>query len=349
MRLLLHIGAPKAGSSSIQSALIANAKALREQGVMAWTAPSDKGPPPLTLANRFKTDERPLRPRERLHFTNRQQARDWSLQVWAQLARHLAAQQPELTVLSSEAFLNIGAVPKVLEVLEPLFSEVHILVYIRDPVDQYRSTLDQRIRDGDRFADLPLPHLTISHWHRIVQRYRKLLGPERVIMRGFHRQAFIGGDLIADLAAQIGAVLGREVVMPTAVAATNESLCAPATLWLLAANEAFVRFATGDDSELIRRRLLLVRRLAAAPALQDLPKLTPPPELIAALLRQNHAAAIAFFNNSEAGKRHPLRMPAPDIATPEDSTIRAALRDWLLPQAKPDDLRKVLEAAIATG
>lgn len=346
MRVLLHIGSPKAGSSSLQLALIRNEAALRAHGVLPWRADASKGPPPLTLANRFKPDDRPLRPRERLHFANRGEARAWSEHNWMRLHADVVRERPELTVLSSEFLFDMGGVAPVLAALSETFEEIHILAYIRDPVDHYRSMLDQRIRDGDRFRDLPLPTGFGARSHTVLQRYQRRLGRDRVILRSFDRRAFVDGDLVADFAAQIGRVLGRPVPMPEAVQPANESLCAAATLWLMAANEAFIRFAEGDDSAQIQRRMALVERLQAAPALQALPKMAAPPQEIADWVRAHHNEAIRFFNDAQPDPAHHMPTAPEGLKIPDDETMRTALRRWLLGQADPALLATVLDAAV---
>ena len=341
MHVLLHIGSPKAGSTTIQTALRLNRAALRAEGVLAWEPDASRGPPARTLANVFTREGKPLLPRERLHFTTRAEARDWAETAWQSLADEVARTRPALTVLSSEQLYEVRNIKPVLARLAAIFDGVTVLAYVRDPVSQFRSMLDQRIRDGDRFADLPLPSVPVQQGHVTLANWIDRLGAQRVILRALDRQSLVGGDLVADLAAQIGAVLGRAVQLPEPVGMVNESLSAAATLWLMAANEAFIRFGEGDR-DLVQRRFGLLRRLESAPALAGLPKLADPPAPLCDWIRHANREAAGFF--AGAG----LVMPAaPEgLTLPPPEAQRAALRDWLLAHRDGAALTRVIDAAI---
>ncbi|MFN4098219.1 MAG: hypothetical protein ACK4GT_00445 [Pararhodobacter sp.] len=345
MHLLFHIGSPKAGSTTIQQALQQSAGVLREQGVLAWEADNSRGPAARTLANAFARNEKPLLPRERLFFDDRKAAIAWSRENWDRLAAQVAAEKPDLTILSSENFYEMHNVRPVLDRLRAIFSQITILAYVRDPVAQFRSMLDQRIRDGDRLADLPVPGSQVQRGEVALENYRKHLGPENVRLRAFDRRNFPGGDLIADVFAQIEAVLGRPLPPAPELSAANESLCAAATLWLLGANEAFIRFGK-DDRELVRRRIDLIRRLSKARELTALPKLTDPDERVAIWIRHANREAIEYFNRVALSEQIPLKQAPADTMLPPEAEMRAGLRDWLFSNARPEDLARVLHYAV---
>lgn len=343
MHVLLHIGSPKAGSTTIQTALRLNRAALADHGVLAWEPDSRHGPPARTLANVFTRPAKRLMPRERLFFDTRDQATAWSAQCWDHLAAEVAQRRPALTILSSEQFFDMPQVRPVIDRLATMFSGVTILAYVRDPVAMYRSSLDQIIRDGERFADLPLPADLVLRGHETLANWQARLGAPGVIVRLLDRSALTGGDLLSDLAQQIGTVLGRPVDLRHRPAPENESLCAAATLWLLAANEAFVRFNEGGDRELLKRRFALVRRLAEAGDLAALPKLRDPVGPLADTIRAANAEASAWY----AAQGLQIVAPPGDSQALPDEAQRAALRDWLVSQANPAALARVLAVAIA--
>lgn len=346
MKVLLHIGSPKAGSTSIQNALKLNHAQLAARNILTWEPDSSKGPPARTLANRFAPPQRPLLPRERLHFRTRAETVDWSLENWRALSALVKERKPALTVLSSESLFAVGNVNRVLNALRETFSDITVFAYIRDPAEQYKSSLDQVIRDGARFADLPLPTEFRFPSHEVIRDYHDILGKERMIVRNFDRRNLDGGDLITDFFGQVAHVAGTGLEGIESPAAANESLCAAATVWLLGVNETFIRFNTGDDREVLKRRIALLRRLIRSAKLAGLPKLSLGQSPVADWARHNERTAIEYYNTVFFHDQIALE-PAPDDTNlPEPGAMRQAMHKWLLEQARAKDLPLVLREAI---
>ncbi|MCB1388700.1 MAG: hypothetical protein KDK12_06080 [Rhodobacteraceae bacterium] len=345
MHLFFHIGSPKAGSTTIQSALRRNAPALARQGVLAWEPSSGRSPPARVLANAFVSANKPLLPRERLHFNDRAAATAWSLENWDRLEALVAETKPELTILSSESFFDMPGARRVAEKLRSIFDGVTIFAYVRDPVSQYRSMLDQRIRDGERFAELPSPSVMVQLGFDVIARYRAQLGQENVIVRSFDRSNLAGGDLLTDFFGHVSTVLGRPLDVDPRVPPANESLCAAATLWLMGANEVFIRFGK-NDSEVIERRLELIRRLGVDPDLAALSKLRDPVGPIADWVRHANREAITYFNTVMLQGQVPLQQAPEGVTVPDEEEVRAAMRAWLLSHLKDDELSLVLQRTV---
>lgn len=346
MHALVHIGSPKAGSTSIQRALQMNAAALEGAGVFAWLPDPSRGNFARALANRFRGDDFRLLPIERWNFASPQEAVQWSHDNWADLAAGVRARRPALTVLSSEQLFGVAPVERVLEALAEIFDRVTIMAYLRDPADHYKSALDQFIRGGMRLRDLPLPTRFKPPSARTIRGYLKALGPGQVIVRNFDRSNLVGGDVVRDFFAQIAQVHGRPVPDPVLPPRMNESLAAAATVWLLGVNETFQRFAEGDDRAALKARRVLLNRLRTAPELAALPKLALDHPLLVDLARANARETITLFNTRFSGDQHPMP-EAPEIgAPPPEAEQRAHLRDWLLGQAPGAALANVLRAAM---
>lgn len=345
MKLLLHIGAAKAGSTTIQDSLFLNRAALAQQGIAYWQPSDATVPPPRVLSNLFEPGRKPLLPKERLHFATREESRAFSRREWDRMAAEIGAQGPALTILSSESLYYLRPGP-ILDELRRTFSEIVVLMYVRDPVPLYRSALDQLIRDGARLADLPLPAQVRLGAADTLRRYRQQLGAENVILRRFDRACLAGGDLLVDLYQQIGLIHGQPVAPLHPVHSTNESFSAAATLWILGLNEGFERLGSGGDAAQIQRRQVLLERLRRAPGLTGLPKLTDPPAAIQDWIRRANRDDIAFLNQHAFDRTLPLEGPDSDAPLPPEAEQRQAVRDWLLGQVKPEDLARVLVAAL---
>jgi len=346
MKVLLHIGSPKAGSTTIQHALRLNSEALAACNVLAWQPDGSKGPPARVLANRFAPDKRPLVPRERLHFRTRAETLDWSLENWRALSALVRERRPALTVLSSESLFAVANVNRVLDALNETFTDITIFAYIRDPAEQYKSSLDQIIRDGARFADLPLPTEFRFPSHEVIRDYHDILGKDRVIVRNFDRRNLAGGDLITDFFDHVARVAGTGLEALQAPPRANESLCAAATIWLLGMNETFNRFSTGDDRDLVKRRLALIKRLTRSDALAELPKLSLGTSPIADWARASERVAIDYYNTVFFHDQVPLEPAQGNTSLPEPGKMRRMMHKWLLEQASAEHLPLVLREAI---
>lgn len=332
VQLLLHIGSPKAGSTTLQAMLHANKAALAEQGVLAWEADVSKGASATVLSSRFLPRNRPLLPHERLHFSSRAEATAWSEANWSRMIATVRSDRPPLTVISSEGLFAATDVASVNSALGAVFDTVTILAYVRDPAAHYVSALDQQIRAGARLSDLPLPGRFHLPPFATVRNWRGLLGPERVILRNFSRENLVDGDLVTDFLSHLGQLAGRPVVAPVPTPRANESLCAAAALVLLACNETFERFSRRDDRAEVRHRMALIRRLRTAPELSGMAKLALDDPEIVAWARQAAAGAVAFYNTllDEDARLVPAAPDSPP--PPDDAAQRARLRAWVLAQ-----------------
>lgn len=340
---IVHIGAPKAGSTALQESLRANRGRLWAQGIYAF-AP-EWGPFDRALSARFADLREPVIPNLREKFPSPEAMRRWSERNWIDLKRRLDKNRPEVTLLSSEHFLDLTAPEDLVAALSELFDELAVICYLRDPVDLYPSKINQQIRDGLRLHELE----TAQEFHyrpaERIEAFAALLPPGRLIVRNYARANLEGGDIVRDFCARCGDLLGRPVKMPRVPEQSNESLCAAASLWLLGVNETFAR-ATAD-LQVIARRRETIARLRADPVLAAMPALKLDDPRLAEVIRRNAAPVIAHHNAAFFGGQIPWPIAderqVPAETRPEEA--RAQMFDWLWRQAPPDAMRRVMETA----
>lgn len=346
MHAIVHIGAPKAGSSSIQNAIRHNVDALESQGVGAF-----RGGHALnngqTLAMRFMPQRKRLRPQERWKHGSPAEASEKSARAWAAFSEQIRARRPQLTVLSSENFINLRSPEQLIEALRGLFDDITLVAYLRDPVEQYRSRTDQQIRGGARFRDLKMPDSYRHYPNAALERYLALMGRERLVVRNFARTNLVDGDVVADFFAQVGKVAGRPITLPEPPPRVNESLCAAATVWLMTANETFRRHNDAGDRDTLQQRYDLIRRLRLSETLRALPALRlDAPELIAPI-RRNTRDFCLWLNDTFLEGQELLTVDPPRKPPLKGSALRARMRDWLLGHLTPEALDLVLREAVA--
>jgi hypothetical protein len=194
MHLIVHIGMPKTGSTSIQSALSASYDFLLKNGILypkvniqkknhnqfSMYARSDKSMPRF-FQSKFKG---------RMDDIWQQLDLDYSF-VERQIKRH----KPKIVVLSGEnLFLASNAVDaiRLKQKLLGLCRSIQIVAYVRKPSEHYLSVVQQRLKHSSTLQP-PLP----ANFRLHLEAWGKLVGvtPE---VRLFERESLEGGDVVQD-------------------------------------------------------------------------------------------------------------------------------------------------------
>ena len=138
MKLVLHIGPHKTGSSSIQKSFDQASDKLLQQGVIYF---AERPLPAWSLVLKFATKEQRMHPLIRRHHPTDAQALACSERAWGDLAENVKKSDAKICVLSSEHFASLPApsVQKLLTQLRGMFPEITVVAYARDPVGLYVS------------------------------------------------------------------------------------------------------------------------------------------------------------------------------------------------------------------
>ncbi|HET7715553.1 MAG TPA: hypothetical protein VFK86_07980 [Bauldia sp.] len=194
MRIVLHIGMPKAGSSALQGALTRARGALRRKGVLY---------PKTRLNHNFLIAG--LAPPDRMgrlfqqHYDGDADAiRADFADFWGGIVDSVRREAPSTVVLSSE-FL-FGAVGEaggdaLRALLAPLGGSTEIICYVRRPSDYYLSMAQQRLK-----ASWVIRPVEAIGYRRSLE--AALVAAERVHAVPYDRSLFPDGDVVADFAAR---------------------------------------------------------------------------------------------------------------------------------------------------
>ena len=188
MELVLHIGAHKTGTSSIQKALHLNRKHLLDNGILyprclgfdrhsLLAIPYSKGRVPREFWQKLGTGDEALA-----------KARD----AWRDFSRQVEKHKPRKVILSGEQFLNTGDHEGFRQAISDAAGtrRTTVVCYLRDPYDLYPSSLQQVVKASHRLPG--------AIYVPFSPRIRAFMPFGDVELREYDRDLLAGGDVVTD-------------------------------------------------------------------------------------------------------------------------------------------------------
>ena len=227
--LLIHIGAPKTGSTALQNFLLTNEAPLAAKGICFLAS----GRTNISHNNLFN----PLRGPD-------------AAAIWSDIADEAASHPESLSIMSSENFFSPTIAASVAQHMpESLRKTTRFIAYVRRQ-DAYLEALYKQKTKNGREHSLPLEfvkkHVEIGNYQTVLDAFADTVGDENVILRRFERSAMKGGDVVADFLGCLG------------LDAADSSFVQP----VHEANQSLSRAVTEQMGALARHSRLNVRELA---------------------------------------------------------------------------------------
>lgn len=196
MKIVLHFGMPKTGTSSIQNTLAKNT--LPGFVYLPWRSPNHTGLLALLFEDRphtvgaFSLGPDPTKRVQSLR------------EVWLpKTEAFLAAERDETVLISGERGFAVPKVAKqrIRDFLGQYTDDLQVYVYIRSPVSYIQSALQQNVKTG--LGSFELRDIW-PHYRRRIEELESVFGREAVNLVHFDRQTLADGDVVSDFCARIG-------------------------------------------------------------------------------------------------------------------------------------------------
>lgn len=311
MKLILHIGFPKTGTTAIQYALKESSERLKENGVIY----------PL-IAKDFK--QRWLKEfvskgnnEEKVANVNKKYYND---------LRSVSEKDAYIAIMSCEELTNsfmtdysISSLKNLYSFLSSVFDEIELISYLRPPESFYLSMMQEKVK---RSPGIIHPSEYRTNYFYILSSYENAFN-SKVKVRVFEKEKLDEGDIVKDFFNAVGL---RELVDKCGVAApsTNESVSAE-LMYILSATREYDSFSYWnnkgrEDHEQYWRKL---KKLSQSIEGQTKPKLMP--GVATAVYKENRQdlenLSLFFdvtFKNSESIHIEPLRKLGDDSVSVAD-------------------------------
>jgi hypothetical protein len=213
MRVYLHIGTHKTGSTAVQYFLDANREALEGRGVLYPRSgrPQRK---PISCGHHLLASEltRPAAARRRLVRTGAARTE------WEALEAELRGAREDVAVISAEGFDRLATEHDFQALRSRLDGlDVNVIVYLRRQDEFLSSYYCQHVlyRGETRgFEEFRRALPTETDYERLLASWEGAFGRESLIVRTYERPALVNGDVVDDFCAQIGVDPGPDWVRP---------------------------------------------------------------------------------------------------------------------------------------
>ena len=198
MRIVVHAGSNKAGSTAIQNTCAAHRDILEQAGILYPKVGSKNDHSMLLPA--ILDDQELLGNLNRRSPEGRATGAEESRALWRTLADDVATSRNQILLLSSEFIFGLRpqSLERFLSRLRVLSDNIEVIVYLRDPCDHYLSSAQQVLKYGASVKD---PRSIQNYGHKL--RRLDLFFPDRVRRKVYSRDLLVQGDVSIDLLSEL--------------------------------------------------------------------------------------------------------------------------------------------------
>lgn len=269
MKVILHFGMHKTGSTSIQRTL--RKKKDPAFNYLPWEI--------FSHSNLFRLlfeddDSIPLREKVAgiTHENMAERREHWA----ARTARNIRKNPDKTVVFSAErgSSAPVAAHQKCRKFFRKFSDDIQVVIYVRSPASFIQSAYQQRLRNGG--FDLNLDSL-FPEYINIIRKLDSVYGEENVTIRVFDRDTLVGGDVVHDFCSVIGMEIEDDEIIRA-----NESISAEAQALMFVQRFYGSGMSVGSPQAAVRNRNFLKSMMEIGDA-----RLTFGPALIGPVIAAN--------------------------------------------------------------
>lgn len=214
MKLILHCGEGKTGTTSIQATLYASSKKLIKQGIL-YHSKHKGGHYDFSYL---------IGKRHRVAQEQDKVIVDRVNKTVSEIGRLATVLSPEFLILSSEGFFSYteDEITKTIDALGIAFEEIYCIVYVRCPPDYYLSVVQQKIKGSYEIIN---PLVFRRNIVSPLAEWQNFVGKENFFGDVFHKEILFQGDVVLDFKRKLESITKREIEFGK-YASLNESLTA---------------------------------------------------------------------------------------------------------------------------
>jgi hypothetical protein len=264
MELVLHIGAAKTGSTTIQEFLYANRTNLRNNGFHLLHSPGEKNN--RALAAMCIRKDRYIGFYHYNHIDTLESKLEFDNEVIQMMTRELseASKWAHTVISTSEDYygglLEIDEIERLGEILKPLFSRIRVVLYIRSQVETLSSLYSTFLKNGDLVTldefvkERCKLDSNVYNFYRGAEMWSEVFGHDNLCLKLFDRNEFENGDLLEDFSNQLGT--GLFSALDQRVQVHNQSLTPLGQRLALVVNREMPAFSKDQGWNKKNRRII---------------------------------------------------------------------------------------------
>lgn len=230
MKIIVHIGSEKTGTTSIQSFLNQNRGELLKQGVYFPTSIGDLNH--VKLVAYCERGDFGKRIYSLIGVHSQEEKDQWSSKLLEEFKQEIQSlpEHVHTVVISSELFhSNLsepGEVQTLKELLDAMFDEISILVYLRRQIDTAISVYSTHLRAGGT-NEKPIPERVnikgnYYNYKTLLDLWKSTFDPSTIDVRIFDKKKLVDGNVVSDFSEKIGVLQSLDkLVLPESL---NSSL-----------------------------------------------------------------------------------------------------------------------------
>ena len=206
MKVIIHIGIEKTGTTTIQEFLHLNRDNLAKQGVAYLRSPGIKNNQKLATycMNNHRIDDQV----KSLGIISDTKRKEWKANFKQKFEKEIKNLDKKISsvIISSEQFHSRLAtedeVRNLLTLLNPHFTDITILVYLRRQDRVAVSHYSTKVKGGVAMSNIFPTNFTAQHpyynYYNLIERWISVFGKENIHIRIFDKNKFVDGNLLQD-------------------------------------------------------------------------------------------------------------------------------------------------------